>query len=97
MQEADQREVSVGYCAQRNSPSFFLNPGRRKGGRNKRELSFGRCAGLDCHRFLLTTSLSSLLPPPDTFLRVCLSLCFPFRTLYTLQSIASDSQMEARH
>lgn len=23
MQEADQREVSVGYCAHRDSPSFF--------------------------------------------------------------------------
>lgn len=42
---------------------------RRKGGRNKRScLLNGRCAALDCQHFLLTTSLSLLLPLPDTSL-----------------------------
>lgn len=57
--EADQREVSVGYCcAQRNSPAFSTLPEER-GVENKRScLLNGPRAALDCQHFLLTTSLS---------------------------------------
>lgn len=38
VQEADQREVSVGYCAHRDSPSFL--PWQKKGRQKQKELSF---------------------------------------------------------
>lgn len=57
--EADQREVSLGYCCvQRNSPAFSTLPEER-GVENKRScLLNGPRAALDCQHFLLTTSLS---------------------------------------
>lgn len=57
--EADQREVSLGYCcAQRNSPAFSTLPEERGVGNKRSCLLNGPRAALDCQHFLLTTSLS---------------------------------------
>lgn len=57
--EADQREVSLGYCCAQRNPPAFSTPPEERGVENKRScLLNGPRAALDCQHFLLTTSLS---------------------------------------
>lgn len=78
MQEADQREVSVGYSTQRFTLFFSPALPEKRGGRNKRScLLNGRSAGLDCQRRFLPTSLSSHSPTlcPTLSLSLLLRFC----------------------